>query len=72
MPGAVPVALLLVVATLQLQTACGRSPWTEADQPARVQAMPADSLIQAVEQYFKVCSLVIAGVTPTLCVSHST
>ena len=61
MSGAVSVALLLVVATLQLQTACGRSPRTEADQPARVQAMTADSLIHVVNQYFKVRFLVVVG-----------
>ena len=47
MPGAVSFALLLTVATLQLQSA-------DAEQLSSVQAATASSLIQQVEEFVKV------------------
>ena len=52
MTGAVFFALLLAVATLQLQSANAAS--IRAEQPAAVQAVTASSLIQKVEKFVKV------------------
>ena len=52
MPGAVSFALLLAVATLQLQSA-DATPF-RAEQLASVQAATASSLIQKVEEFVKV------------------
>lgn len=55
MPGAVSFALLLAVATVQLQSAGAASFRTE--HPAKVRTVTASSLIQKVEEFFKVCGI---------------
>ena len=52
MPGALSIALLLAVASLQLQSA-GATPFFP-EQPAALQAVTATSLIKEVEQFVKV------------------
>lgn len=52
MPGVAIFALLLAVATLQLQSASATS--LPAEELAAVQAATASSLIQKVEQFVKV------------------
>ena len=46
-------AVLLAVATLQLQSACGSSiMWAK---PARVQALSATDIVEKAEKFVKVC-----------------